>query len=248
MSKSGISYQFELALKDQLRTVRYQIGRRVRGGADHVPQPVARMAGAVLSGAEAAVNVFSPHALRKSSNFIFPLPVSAYFGPPAADQHLFTIEMYYALKGLLHRFGADQCLVSEQAIEVASGNLWGRHGALITQALADSKECFTRLSAALAIELAAVRPVREMAMGPHSDATPKSFILSPNAYAALVIGLAIAIASQARADDPVDAQVAIRSADAVVDARFAGWSKALSRRKPLDFLASEFAELLPFLP
>ena len=248
MSRSGISYQIELALKDQLRTVRYQIRRRVRGGADHVPQPVARMAGAVLSGAEAAVTVFSPHASRKSSNFIFPLPVAAYFGPPAADQHLFTIEMYYAFKGLLQRFGAEQCLVSEQAIEVACGNLRSRHADLVGAALADSRDSFARLSAALAIELAGVRPVREMAMGPHSDATPRSFILSPNAYASLVIGLAIAIASGAPVDEPLDAEVAIRSADAVVDARFAAWSKALGRRKPLDFLASEFAELLPFLP
>ncbi len=248
MSKSGFSYQIELALKDQARAVRYQIRRRVRRAADHVPQPVARMAGVVLLGAEAAANAFSPQALRTSSNFNFPLPVAAYFDRSATDEHLFTMEMYYALKGLLHRFGAQECLVSELAIELAHGNLQTRHGDLVAAALGNSNDSFPRLSAALAIELAAVRPVRKLVMGPPTVSMPKSFILSPNAYAALVMGLAIAIASQASADDPVDDVVAIRSADAVVDTRFVSWSKALSRRKPLDFLAAEFVELLPFLP
>ena len=137
VTKTHLSDQFVLAVKDQLRNVRYQIRRSAEGGgarahrfAPHVPRPVALAAASVFSQVEAAANAFLPENEHQSGALAFPQPVSAYFGPEAEKANALAPEIYYVLKGLLRRFGLEVFFVSEQAVDEAVGALKARSGAM----------------------------------------------------------------------------------------------------------------------
>ena len=129
MIKTYISEQLVLAVKDRLRNVRYQIRRSALREASRsnrvgpigplVARPVALAADAVCSEVEAVAAAFMPEHERPSAAFAFPQPISAYFSAEAIDARSFTPEIYYALTGLLRRFGVDAFFVSEQAIDEA---------------------------------------------------------------------------------------------------------------------------------
>ncbi len=262
MTKAPFADQFVLAVKDQLRHVRYQIRRSARDdiarGAERsgprAPRPVALAADALFTQLHAAATVLMPEAERKSTSFLFPLPVAAYFGREAADTHAFASEIYYALKGLLRRFGAEEFFVSEQALEDVRSRMEERHGDLVAAALEASGPAnerslrIARICAALAVELSAARPIKELAPGVDAQARPKNLLLSPNAYCAMVVALSIAVMSLAQDEPGLDRNVVLGSADMAVDARFQGLAAALRQRDPIGALAAEFAAMLPFLP
>jgi hypothetical protein len=260
VTKTHLSDQFVLAVKDQLRNVRYQIRRSAEGGgprphrfAPHVPRPVALAAASVFSQVEAAATALLPENEHHSGALAFPQPISAYFGPEAVKANALAPEIYYVLKGLLRRFGLEVFLVSEQAVDEAVGALKGRSAALAAVALDGSRpsseriDATVRLCAALSAELAAARPIREMMTSPSREPAPKNLARAPNDYCALMVGLAVALASKSDANVG-DLDALIVSADLAVDARFAELSAALGSANPTSALAREFAAMIPFLP
>lgn len=261
MVRDRISDAFVLAVKDQLRNVRFHIRRSalrdrlrdVERDAPHVPLPVALAADAVFSQVESAATALLPDHGPRAAAPSFPLPVEAYFGPHGPRQS-FTYEFYYALKALMRRFGAAESLIFEQAVDDAHANLLRRHGDLAAAvgapASADRSAAVTHLCAAIAAELASARPIKELLFGPGADTRPKHLVLSPNAYCACALGLATAIVSLATgAEEPeADAGEIVAAADYAVDARFPAFAAALRGRDPARALAAEFAAVLPFLP
>lgn len=250
--------QLVLAVKDQLRNVRYQIRRSAEGYgphrfAPHVPRPVALAAASVFSQVEAAATALLPENEHQSGALAFPQSISAYFGPEGEKANALVPEIYYALKGLLRRFGLEVFLVSEQAVDEAVGALKARSGGLANVAIDASRstseraDATVRLCAALAVELVAARPIREAVTSAPGDSAPRNLSRAPNDYCALVVGLAIALAS--KGDSSVgDLDALIASADLAVDARYAELSAALSSAEPVSALARQFAAMLPFLP
>ncbi len=260
VTKTHLSDQFVLAVKDQLRNVRYQIRRSAEGGgprphrfAPHLPRPVALAAASVFSQVEAAATAFLPENEHLSAALAFPQPISAYFSPEADKANAFVPEIYYALKGLLRRFGLEVFLVSEQAVDEAVGAVKARSGPLADVALDGSRpssermDATVRLCAALSAELAAARPIREMMTSLSGEPAPRNLGRAPNDYCALMVGLAVALASKGDANAG-DLDALIVSADLAVDARFAELSAALGSANPSSALAREFAAMIPFLP
>lgn len=255
MFKAPISDQIVLAVKDQIRHVRYQIRSRAREDrmASRVPRNVAMAADAVFTQVQAAATVLMPEVERKSESFLFPAAPRAYFGAQEGQEaHAFTSEIYYAIKGLLRRFGCETFMVSEQTVDDVREEIESRHADLVAAALASEgpagERGAARLAAAIAVELAAARPIKELATGADSQQHPKNFMLSPNAYCALVIGLAIAIAARIHDDPEFDREIVVGSADMAVDARFPQLAAGLKSRDPVAALTDEFTALLPFLP
>lgn len=249
-----------MAVKDQLRNVRYQIRRSAEGAAQkpywftpHVPRPVALAADSVFSQVEAAATAFLPEHERQTGALPFPRPVTAYLGREPDDANRAVSEIYYALKGLLRRFGLGVFLVSEQAVDEALSSVKSRHAPLVevvrdgSRPAVERSEATVRLCAALAAELAAARPIREAIVSPGEEPAPKNLSRAPNHYCALTVGLAIALASKME-PNPVDADALIVSSDLAVDARFAELSAALESAHPAAALAREFSAMIPFLP
>jgi hypothetical protein len=264
MIKGEFSNHVVRTVKDQLRDVRFHIRRsarhdRFRGdehGSLHLPVPVARAADAAFSRFATAATMLAPDYPRRSASLNFPLGVDAYFGgrdggdPRTQD---FTYEIYYAFKALLRRFGAREFLVFEQSVDDAYAKILLRQPDLIAALDAGSTTeraaSVTRLCAAVASELAAARPIKELLLDPGAATTPKNLFLSPNAYCACVIGLSTAMVSL-RPDAPggepeAERDEIIESADLAVDARFSRLIAALRSRDPIGGLASEFAAILP---
>ena len=250
-----------LAVKDQLRDVRYRI-RRSAGSdraqladrnASRVPRPVALAADAVFSQAEAVATALLPG--RAAHIFAFPCAVDALFANRASGAPLFTPQIYRATKTLLRRFGVRDFLVAEQAIDAARADLLRRHGDLVAGALenrqnsspAAPQSAIIDLCAALAAALAAARPIKKCSQ-PEAGDGPKNLFLAPNAYCACVIGLATAIISLPAATGMPGTIDVVASADLAVGARFAPFTAALRSRDPQRALAQEFAAILPFLP
>jgi hypothetical protein len=262
MVKDRFSDPFVIAVKDQLRNVRFHIRRsaqrsRLRDGdrgAAHVPLPVALAADAVFSQVETAATALLPDHARRTGALGFPLPVDAYFSPREPGQS-FTYEFYYALKALLRRFGASQSLIFEQAVDDAHDNVLRRHEALVAALGASAPEnreaAVARLCAAIALELASARPIKELLLDPSALSRPKHLVVSPNAYCACVLALSTALVSlgAVRAQEPDAASGEIvAAADYAVDARFSRLTGVLRSRDPVEGLAGEFAAMLPFLP
>jgi hypothetical protein len=263
MIRDSFADNFVLAVKDQLRNVRFHIRRsaqrdrlrEVERGIPQVPLPVALAADAVFAQVETAATALLPDRNQKSAGLEFPLSVEAYLGPEAEERgQNFTYAFYYALKGLLRRFGAPDSLVFEQAVEDAHSRILRRHGDVAAAgraASADHAAAVTRLCAIIAVELSAARPIKALLLEPGAAATPKHLIVSPNAYCACVLGLSTAIASlrEARPGEPeAGCEQIVASADYAVDARFSRFAEVLRRREPVSGMAEEFAAILPFLP
>ena len=264
MIKTYISEQLVLAVKDRLRNVRYQIRRSALREASRsnrvgpigplVARPVALAADAVCSEVEAVAAAFMPEHERPSSAFAFPQPISAYFSAEAIDARSFTPEIYYALTGLLRRFGVDAFFVSEQAIDEALTRLIDGRAAEFAALRASDDSAARRhaqiqLCAALAVEIAGARPIREIAPTCAGSFAPRHLCLSPNHYCALVIGLSIALASRGEASTNENLDLILDSADLAVDARFGKFSAVLKKgREPAPALACEFEAILDFLP
>ena len=239
-----------MAVKDGLRRARFEIRRRARGSRETdalsslLPLPLALAADAVFSVVETAALGFRAPKDRKSDNLTFPRSLGAYFrafGATAADEDAFANELYYATKSLLRHFGAEEFLVSERAFESVRDRMNAGHGS--QSAHSSGETDIVAFCAALAVEIAAVRPVQRVALG--ANAGPRNLMLAPNAYCAFVIALAIVLATR---NPKEEANKILSLADLTVDACFGELMHALRDRKPSAALASEFHALLRHLP
>ena len=238
------------AVKDGLRRARYEIRRRARGSREMdapsslLPLPLALAADAVFRVVESAALGFRAPEDRKSDNLTFPRSLAAYFrafGATAEDEDAFANELYYAAKNLLRHFGAEDFLVSERAFETVRERMsLGRSSQSASRL---SEIAISEFCAALAVEIAAVRPVQRVAFGARIG--PRNLMLAPNAYCALVIALAVALATW---DPKGEANKILNLADLTVDACFGELMRALRGRDPASALAKEFRLLLPHLP
>ena len=269
MNPVYFSDPFVLAVKDQLRDMRYRIkhsagndrARLAERGALRVPRPVALAADAVFSQVEAVATAWLPGNTATAA--VFPFAVDAIFANKASGVPLFTPQIYRAVTTLMRRFGVSNFLIAEQAIDEARADLLRRHGDLVACALgnraarassdhrtgppASRQSAIIDLCAAVAAALAAARPLKKFSP-PEGGDNPKNLFLSPNAYCFCVIGLAIAIMSLAADTEASDKVDIVASADLAVGARFAQFTAALRSRDPQRSLAREFAAILPFLP
>jgi hypothetical protein len=272
MIKGHFSDHFVLAVKDQIRSVRFRIRRSADGDEargnqrrpSRVPRPVALAANAVFTQVESGARALLPDPGSDPGALAFPLPLQAYFGAGDRGQEpgqAFTIGIYRALKRLLRRFGAREFLVFEQAIGEVHAEICQEEAGLIAAACGVSSAAsrappITRLCAALAVRLAAAQPVKEMLLDPIGDATPRHLKPSPNEYCACVVGLATAIVSLHLDTEAADQYASglqgrdwiVESADMAVDARFERFAAALKSADPVTGLTAEFAAVLPFLP
>ena len=238
------------AVKDGLRRARFEIRRRARGSRETdalsalLPLPLALAADAVFSAVESAALGFRAPKDRKSENLTFPRPLGAYFrafGATAQDEDAFANELYHATKSLLRHFGAQEFLVSERAFESVRERMTAGYAGQSAKSPGEIDIC--TFCAALAVEIAAVRPVRRVAFG--ARAGPRNLLPAPNAYCAFVIALAVALATRNPGDD---ANRILGLADLTVDACFGELARALRDREPAVALAREFRMLLPHLP
>ena len=269
MTISHFSEHFVLAVKDQIRSVRFRIrrsadGDQARGSQQRpsrVPRPVAQAANAVFTQVETGARALLPEQGLESSTPAFPRPIESYFNADRTGHDLaqiFTVDVYHALKRLLRRFGAREYLVFEQAISQAHAEISSEFPDLIaiangTGSLPSRAPAITRLCAALALQLAAAQPVKEMLLDLKGDAAPRHLSPSPNDYCACVIGLAAATVSVHLDAETVDKHhqgkdTIVESADMAVDARFDRFAAAMKSADPISGLAAEFTAVLPFLP
>ena len=239
-----------VAVKDGLRRARFEIRRRARGSRETdalsslLPLPLALAADAVFSAVESAALGLRAPKDRKSENLTFPRSLGAYFrafGATAEDEDAFANELYYATKSLLRHLGAQEFLVSERAFESVRERMNAGHGS--QGAKSSGKIDICAFCAALAVEIAAVRPVQRVALG--TGPGPRNLMQAPNAYCAFVIALAVALATL---DPKGEANKILGLADLTVDACFGELMRALRDREPATALAREFHALLPHLP
>jgi len=109
----------------------------------------------------------------------------------------------------------------------------------------------SRLCAAIAAEIAAARPIKELLLNSSAASPPKHLVLSPNAYCACVLGLSTALVSLGalrQQEGQASREDILVAADYAVGARFSRLTGALRGRDPAEALAAEFAAILPFLP
>ena len=193
---------------------------------------------------------------------IFPQPVTAYFAPlqrrgDETGERLFARAHYHAAKALLRGYGLDNVLIFEHAIDRAREALLRQHANLVARACDPSVSAAdpvrraerVRLSAALTCALAAARPIKEIDPRKVSSAAPRHLIASPNPWCFIAAGLSTAIASlqEECAFEATSAEI-VESARAITDVRFTRFAAALEARDPVEALAAEFNEVLPFLP
>ena len=255
-----------LAVKDEMRGVRYRVAHGIRcsrdlaaaGGLLTILEPVASLADVVVSEVEATAWALSAGAWRPLSQSAFPLPIETYFDSSRSEwqnARAFVVAVYGALRGLLRGFGADACLIHELAIDNAWSDLALRCRALIASvvdagadvAVSSREANVRRLCAAAAYALAERRPIKRLTLGADDARRPKHLLLSPNYYCAMAIGLATAIASLTATSRRLDKAAIAAAAGAGVDARFPRLIAAARGGDPVAALAAEFAAASPYL-
>lgn len=253
---------FVLSIKDQLRSARYRVRRcahRLEGrerSPFEIPRPIAEVADAIFSQAEATAFMFLSETDEAAKGQVFPLPVSAYFAhldDNAMGEGLFTRVFYAFFTEMLRNFGARGFLVFEEAIEDGHSALLLRHRELIWSAIkpAETRQCgeaVAQLCSAIVCAISAQRPIKELDIDPGARSIPRHLLAAPNAYCALVAGLATAIVSLSTDVDDLDKESIVEAADLAIDARFAQFKAALQGRDPVTALTRQFLDVLPFLP
>ena len=222
---------------------------------------VAKLVDSVFTEVESgALSLVSPKR-DIGHDIVFPRPVTAYFGHghPSRDEaaeRLFARTHYHAVKALLSGFELRNMLIFEHAIGRARDSVLRRHGDLVhrvsdASAAAMTEEVRTdrvRLCAALTCGLVEARPIKEIDFASHAASPPRGLVTSPNVYCFTVTGLATAIASVLDPAALPRAAEIDESVTAVVDVRFGRFAAALEAEEPVEALAQEFNEVLPFLP
>ena len=266
MVSSKLADHVVLAVKDEMRSVRYRVyhgnrrSRELAGarGPMRILEPVASVAGIVMSGADAAASAYFTNSKTSLSQLEFPLAIDSYFGGSTLGvrkSFFFSAFTYGALRGLLRDFGVDAYLIYELAIYNAWETLQLRHRDLILSvtnpdsavSTSEKDENIRRLCAATAHIVAEHRPIKQLDFDVDDPRAPKNLLISPNFYCCMVIGLATAIVSLSPGASRFTRREIIAAADAGVDARFSRLASAARGRDPVGALASEFASIAPYL-
>lgn len=174
----------------------------------------------------------------------FPCAVTDYFAASGRSEAAFLARIYGEIKRTLVRHGVQNMLISEHALDTAWSRFSARHRDMLSPSA--GQEVLLQACAGLACVLAEARPVQRVDFG-SMDAGKQPFMLSPNLYCALVIGLATALAT-VRPEVCDDRDAVIESADSAVGARFGRFKRAMSGKAPIPELLAEFQAILPFLP
>jgi hypothetical protein len=264
MASSKLADHVVLAVKDEMRGVRYRVNYGIRRSRElaaargplMILEPVASVADVVMSGVEAAATALLANAKASPAAPTFPLPIGSYFDrgrTEAENARVFSVVIYSALRGLLRSFGAEAYLIHETAIDAAWEALQRRHRDLVASATdpngaeSSKNETILRLCAAIGQVVADHRPIKQIALDADESLTPKHLLMSPNFYCCMVVGLATAIVSTSREPGRLDKREIVAAADAGVDARFSRLIAAAREPDPVGALASEFAAVLPYL-
>ena len=249
-------------LKDGVRDVRYAMRAEAEVPGSALPKSVAGVdlapliaIGSVVGtpalrladGLFTQVETFAAEVLRPAAALPqpFPLPIDAYL---ESDESL--AGLYDPIRDLALRHGARSVMVSEQALHTAARALRARHADRLLQpdisGTAGPDGSVIRVCAGLACALAEARPIRRIAFR-DGHAGAQTFMLDPNLFCAVEIGLSVALVSRdaallAERDDVLD------SADSAVQARFGRFKRAMTGKSPETDLCREFEAILPFLP
>ena len=244
-----------IAVTENLRNVRF-LARELKGSVAQgspagvrLPQPAARVTEAIADFSDSsltaletiALKVMSSHPLARTGR-VPAFGLDHYLGGKQPDKDdEFARNHYAAAKQVLVTKGAANPNISEAAI----GRAYRRVAAEPDSraAIGDGDEGFCRLAAALTERLRAAQPVSwpltlaDNKTGAAADA---------NLYVALVLGLALAVASVNRDLGPDDDLFG--SAAAAVDIRYGALANAAASADPRAALAAIFAGLAPHLP
>ena len=174
----------------------------------------------------------------------FPCPVTDYLAAAGNPGATFSARIYGEIKRSLARHGVRHSLISEAALDTAWARFSARHGDVLSGT--SGRDVLVQACAGLAIALNDARPIQRVDYG-DPGAARQPFMLSPNLYCALTIGLAtgvVTLVPEARDER----EAAIESSDSAVDARFGRFKQVVTGKAPIPDLAAEFDAILPFLP
>ena len=264
------------SVRDVLREVRYSV-RREAGLIDEtlnvlgdelranappfVPlsqPPVLRLTDALFGSLEkAAVLAFAPERTGAAYPYLEPVSHFVIFegGRRKLDGAAFVQAQHRFARDLLHGFGVENLLLSEQAIEAARQRLESQHGELVAalssravrRLTPGERDARVRFCAAAAVMMNDARPIRRLDLPRHRSASAP-LVQAPNLYCFALMALATALVSTAELDPRSGTADAVEAAAAVTEARFARFSAAVTQRDPVAALAREFEAVLPYLP
>lgn len=252
------------SIKDQIRGVRYSLRAEAEVPGSALPRvlreidfgplamigsvvgtPAVRLADGLVSQVETVANglMVAPGAAAPR----FPCPVTSYFGQVPEGASGFSDRLYEEVKTLLRRHGVRNMLVSEHALDLAWAQVSARHGdAMPSGSAGGADDVLVRTCVGLTVAFNDVRPIQKVSFE-DAAAVGQHFMLAPNLYCGLVIGLATAVVTL-HPEAAEDREAVIESADSTVDARFGRFKRAISGKDPIGDLAAEFSAILPYLP
>lgn len=228
------------------KMVRDEIGPLVAIGS-MFGTPALRIADGFFTQVESiATDVLLPaHGIEPA----FPCAVELLF----EDQHSVSDRFYGALKELLRRHGARKMLVSEQALDTAWARIIARHGDTMPSGTtrhetrsAQATRSLVQVCAGIACGLNDARPIRKVVFEDVAT-TNTYFMLSPNMYCGMIVGLATAVVTL-RPELVAEREIVLESVESVVNARFDRFKRCLMSKSPIVELAAAYEGLLPFMP
>ncbi len=251
------------AIKDQVRVVRYSIRQEAETPGSILPKVVRDEIGPLV----AIGALFGTPALRVTdslftqvesfaTDMLLPAPgVEPLFPCPVEllvrEEHSFSDRLYGPLKVLLRRHGARNMLVLEQALDNAWSRIMARHGDSMP-AVAGGKtrsaratRTLVQVCAGIACCLNEARPIRKVVFD-DVGTTNKHFMLSPNMYCGMMVGLATAVVTL-RPELMDDKESVLESVESVVNARFDRFKRCLMSKSPIPELTAAYEGLLPFI-
>lgn len=252
------------SLKDQVRGVRYSIRAEAAAPGSVLPKalrdsdlgpllaigsalgvPALRLADGLFTQVESMASaVLVP---SRGGEAQFPCSLDAYRTGSAS----FSARLYGPVKDMLRQHGTQNMLVSEQALDSVWAQVGSRHGDIPSTSSVsirsdEGRDRIVQVCAGIACAFVTARPIRKVAFADGTAVKPH-FMLSPNLYCGLTVGLAIAVASL-NPTSGQDSDAVLESVDSVVDARFGRFQQAMTSKTPIPSLAKEFKAILPFLP
>lgn len=252
-------------IKDQVRMVRYSIRQEAETPGSALPKavrdeigplvaigsmigtPALRFADGIFTQVESlATDVLLPAPGVEPS---FPCPVEHLF----QEEHSFSHRLYGPVKALLRRHGARKMLVSEQALDTAWTRIVARHGDTMPSGTAGGQarsaqatQTLVQVCAGIACGLNDARPIRKVVFD-DVGTTNKYFMLSPNMYCGMMVGLVTAVVTL-RPELMDERDSVLESVESVVNARFDRFKRCLMSKSPVTELAAAYEGLLPFIP
>ncbi len=225
-------------------------------------KPVLQFSDAVFGSLEKAARIAlqEPGELRVLSGPV--KPISFLLSDTSLNNYArgpsdFVTIIYRYVRHLLRSMPVENVYVSEHAIEFVRQNLQSRYGSLIAEIVEADRTKFpevknferqVELCAALACEIDMARPIRRFDAVQAASPASQAMMESPNRFCAVVIGLAVAIASKRPAAVTMKTSEILESSGLVAQARFPQFTEAMDSSSPVQALTEEYARVLPYLP